>query len=276
MSIKTRMIKEKVYFFLSYVSVGITLFILGSIIFYTFINGFRSWNLDFFLLPESSPLDPRQGIAHAIQGSVIVSFTAAALATPISILAAIYLSEYASDKIRGYISNILEIMASIPSIVVGIITYLLFVEPLRTFSAFAGSMALTIMMIPYMTRVCEDTFLSIGKEYREAGLALGLHKWKVSTYIVLRMGMRGIITGFALAFGRIFGETAPLLFTALGSRTFFTGFLNPVSSITLLIYEYSKSPFETWINIAWGAAALLMIIILFINILIRFVVGKRI
>jgi len=128
-------------------------------------------------------------------------------------------------------------------------------------------------MIPIMTRTSEDVLLSIGREYREAGLALGLPKWKVSLHIILNMATNGILTGFALAFGRIFGETAPLLFTARGSKSFFTGFLNPASSITLLIYEYSKSPFDIWVNIAWGASAFLMVLTLSMNLLIRYFLG---
>jgi phosphate transport system permease protein len=268
-----RMIKEKIYFILAYSSLALTIFILGSIIFYTFLNGFKTWSIEFFLLPQSSPLNPHQGIAHAIQGSVIMSFTAAIIATPISILAAIYLTEYSSIEHRELIDNILDVMASIPSIVVGIVAYLLFVEPFHSFSAFSGGMALSIMMIPIMTRSTEEALLSVGREYREAGLALGLPKWKVSTHIVVNIATNGILTGFILAFGRIFGETAPLLFTARGSKTFFTGFFNPTSSITLLIYEYSKSPFKIWIDIAWGASAFLMLLILLINLLMRYFMG---
>ncbi len=269
MSLKYRMIKQKTYFILSYVSVILTLFILGSVIYFTFINGIKSWNLDFFLRAAGSPLNPHQGIAHAIQGSLILSFTASIIATPVSILAAIYLTEYASYEFRRKTDVLLNTMASIPSIVVGIVSYILLVLPLHSFSALSGSLALAFMMLPIMTKASEDAFLSVPVEYREAGLALGLHKWKVSIWVVLKIAKSGVLTAFALAFGRIFGETAPLLMTALGSRNYFTGYLNPISSITLLVYEYAKSPFQIWINIAWGASLLLLILSLGINLMVR-------
>ena len=274
-NLRVRKIKEKIFFTLSYISIAITLIILGSVIFFTFVKGINSWSISFFLSPQRSPLDPNQGIAHAIQGSLLMSFLAAAISTPISILAAIYLSEYASTAFREKAEYILDAMAGIPSIVVGVVSYLLFVLPLGTFSAFAGSMALAIMMFPLMTRASQDAFMRVGREYREAGLAVGLPKWKVSLHIVLYIDKNGVITGFALAFGRIFGETAPLLMTALGSRSFPTDIFAPTSSITLLIYEYSKSPFEIWINIAWGASLFILIMNLAINLVIKFSVGDR-
>ena len=274
MKLKYRMIKQRIYFTLSYASIILTLFILGSVIYFTFINGIKSWSLDFFLQTTRSPLNPHQGVAHAIQGSFILSFTASIIATPMSILAAIYLTEYVSDKFREKVDTLLDVMAGIPSIVVGIVSYILFVLPLHTFSALSGSLALAFMMLPIMTRASEDAFLSVPVEYREAGLALGLHKWKVSVWIVLKIAKSGVLTAFALAFGRIFGETAPLLMTALGSRSYFTGYLNPVSTITLLVYEYAKSPFQIWINIAWGASLLLLVLSLSINLMVRYIWRK--
>jgi phosphate transport system permease protein len=270
-----RLIKQKVMTGLCYLSVAITLSILGAVIFYTFINGIRSWTPYFFTAPQKFPLDPKQGIAHAIQGSIILSFLASIVATPVSIIAALYLTEYADSRIRENFDSILDVMASTPSIVVGVVSYTLFVLPLRGFSTISGALALAIMMIPIMTRACEDAFLSIERRYREAGLALGLHRWKVLSMIILKMARNGVLTGFILAFGRIFGETAPLLMTALGSRTYFSGLFEPVSSITLLIYEYSKSPFEIWIDIAWGASLLLMLLTLGINIAIKLWMGNR-
>ena len=270
-----RKLKEKIFFGLSYLSVAIALTILISVIFFTVINGIGSWNISFFVSSEKSPLDPNQGIAHAIQGSFLMSFLAAGVATPISIFGAIYLSEYASPAFKEKAEFILDAMAGIPSIVVGVVGYLLFVLPFNKFSGFAGAMALAIMMFPVMTRVSEDAFNRVGREYREAGLAVGLPKWRVSLNIVLYMAKNGVITGFALAFGRIFGETAPLLMTALGSRTFPRSLFSPTSSITLLIYEYSKSPFKIWINIAWGAALFILLLNLGINLAIRLSLGGR-
>jgi|Deesub1362B_J571_1020462.scaffolds.fasta_scaffold00003_263 phosphate transport system permease protein len=275
MGIRTRLMKQRVMISLSYLSILLTLGILGAVIFFTFLNGIKSWNLAFFTEAQKFPLNPRQGISHAIQGSLILSLTASAIAAPISILAAIYLTEYADERLRESFDSILDVMASTPSIVVGVVSYILIVLPLQGFSALSGAVALAIMMMPIMTRACEDALMSIERRYREAGLALGLHKWRVSLSIILRMAKGGVLTGFALAFGRVFGETAPLLMTALGSRTFFSGFFEPVSSITLLIYEYSKSPFEIWIDIAWGASLLLMLLTLGINVSIRLWMGKK-
>jgi phosphate transport system permease protein len=168
-----------------------------------------------------------------------------------------------------------EVLSGVPSIVAGVVAYGFVVIPMRHFSAFAGGVALAILMIPTVTRTTEEMIRLVPQSYREAGLALGIPQWKTTIQIVLRTAFRGIVTGILLAVARIAGETAPLLFTALGNRFWSTALDQPMASLTAFIYDYAKSPFEDWNKQAWTAALVLIILISILSLLLRVATRSR-
>ena len=168
-----------------------------------------------------------------------------------------------------------DVLSGVPSIVAGVVAYTLVVIPMKHFSAFAGGVAMAILMIPTVTRTTEEMIRLVPDSFREAGLALGIPQWKTTLQIVLRTAFRGIVTGILLAIARVAGETAPLLFTALGNRFWSTEIDQPIGSLTVFIYDYAKAPFEDWNNQAWTAALVLIVMISVLSFAVRFVTRSR-
>jgi len=209
------------------------------------------------------------GIANALLGSLLIVFFAAVIAIPIGIFGGIYLSENKNTKLAYWCRLAVDVLQGTPSIVVGIVIYFWIVKPLGTFSALSGSVALSIMMLPIVLRSTEETLKLLPSTLKEAGLALGLPYHKVILRIVLPCGFSGVLSGSILAVARIAGETAPLLFTAFGNPYFASNILKPMQSLPLLIFNYATSPYDEWHNLAWGAALILLIWVLLLNIITK-------
>ena len=209
------------------------------------------------------------GIANALIGSLLIVFFAALIAIPLGILGGIYLSENKSKKLAYYVRLSVDVLQGTPSIVVGIVIYFWIVKPLGTFSALSGSVALAIMMLPIVVRSTEETLKLLPSTLMEAGLALGLPYHKVVLRVILPCGFSGVISGVILAVARIAGETAPLLFTAFGNPYFSTNVLKPMQSLPLLIFNYATSPYDEWHDLAWGAALILLIWVLLLNVITK-------
>jgi phosphate transport system permease protein len=209
------------------------------------------------------------GIANALMGSLLIVFFAALIAIPFGIMAGIYLSENKSTKLAYWCRLAVDVLQGTPSIVVGIVIYFWIVKPFGTFSALSGSVALSIMMLPIVVRSTEETLKLLPSTLKEAGLALGLPYHKVILRIVLPCGFSGVLSGSILAVARIAGETAPLLFTAFGNPYFSTNILKPMQSLPLLIFNYATSPYDEWHDLAWGAALILLIWVLLLNIITK-------
>jgi phosphate transport system permease protein len=206
------------------------------------------------------------GIANALLGSLLIVFFASLIAVPIGIMCGIYLSENQTGKLSYWSRLAVDVLQGIPSIVIGIVIYFWLVKPIGTFSAFSGSVALSIMMLPIIIRSTEETLKLIPFSLKEAGLALGLPHHRVILKVIVPCGVSGILSGVMLSVARIAGETAPLLFTAFGNPFLSANIGKPMQSLPLLIFNYATSPYEDWHNLAWGASLILLIWVLLLNI----------
>ncbi len=209
------------------------------------------------------------GMANAIVGTLVLLGMAAVVGVPIGVMGGVYLAEYGSDRANYWIRFAADVLNGIPSIVWGVVVWALLVVPFKTFSAYAGGAALGFMMIPLIMRTTEEVLVLVPQSYREAGLALGIARWKIITVIVIKTALKGIITGVLIATARIAGETAPLLFTALGNNFWNHNLSEPIAALPLQIYNYAVSPYEDWHRQAWAGALVLMAIILTLNIIVR-------
>jgi len=209
------------------------------------------------------------GMANAIWGTITLLVLAAAFGVPLGVLGGIYLAEYGSDRVNGWLRFSADVLNGVPSIVWGMVVYLVLVVPFKTFSAYAGAAALGLMMIPLVMRTTEEVLILVPQSYREAALALGVARWKMIMVIVVRTALKGIATGVIVAMARIAGETAPLLFTALGNNFWAHSLKEPIAALPLQIFAYAISPYDDWHRQAWAGALVLMALILALNILVR-------
>jgi phosphate transport system permease protein len=191
------------------------------------------------------------------------------------VLGGIYLAEYGTERANYWIRYAADVLNGIPSIVWGMVVYILLVVPFKTFSAYAGGVALGLMMIPLVMRTTEEMLLLVPQGYREAALALGIPRWKIVIVIVVRTAMKGIITGVLVALARVAGETAPLLFTALGNNFWNRNLGEPIAALPLQIFSYAISPYDDWHRQAWAGALVLLGIILSLNIFVRIISRDR-
>lgn len=242
---------------------------LFVILFYILKEGFTKINWHFFVNLPKPVGETGGGIANALIGSLLIVFFAAVIAIPFGIMGGIYLSENKKSNLAYWCRLSVDVLQGTPSIVVGIVIYFWIVKPLGTFSALSGSIALSIMMLPIVVRSTEETLKLLPSTLKEAGLALGLPYHKVILRIILPCGFSGVLSGIILAIARIAGETAPLLFTAFGNPYFSTNILKPMQSLPLLIFNYATSPYDEWHDLAWGAALILLIWVLLLNIITK-------
>lgn len=242
---------------------------------YTLIQGISALNLDFFIQMPKPVGETGGGMANAIVGTGILIGLGALFGLPVGIMAGIYLAEYGDNPFAATVRFLADVLSGIPSIVVGVVAYIIVVLPMKHFSALAGGVALAILMIPTVTRTTEEMIRLVPQSYREAGLAIGIPRWKTTLRIILPTALKGITTGILLAIARAAGETAPLLFTALGNRFWSTAIDQPIGSLTVFIYDYSKAPFEDWIRQAWGAAFVLIGLIFILSLIFRIVTRSR-
>jgi len=213
------------------------------------------------------------GIANALVGSIILVAMSSIVAIPIGMLAGIYLSENPGTRLAYWSGLCVDILQGVPSIVVGIVVYFWIVKPIG-FSAVSGSIALAIMMLPIVIRSTEQTLLLLPPSLKEAALSLGVPYHRVILKVIVPCGFAGILSGIILSIARIIGETAPLLFTALGSSLFSTNILKPMESLPHLIYTYATSPYDDQHDLAWGASFILLMFVLLLNIFTKLITRK--
>jgi phosphate transport system permease protein len=246
------------------------LFILA----YLIKQGATSLNLEFFTRAPKPPGEAGGGMGNAILGSLILIGVASACGLPVGIGAGLYLAEHRATKLARSVRFLADVLNGLPSIVMGIFAWELLVRPVHHFSALAGGVALGAMMIPMLTRTTEEMVRLVPVSLREAALALGYSRSRTSLTIVLRTAMGGIVTGALVAVARIAGETAPLLFTALGNNFWSTKVTAPIAALPLQIYEYATGPYDEWHTLAWAGAIVLVGLVLVISILARLVVRR--
>jgi phosphate transport system permease protein len=215
-------------------------------------------------------------MANAILGSAKLLLLATLFGVPIGFFGAIYLAEFSGSKVAFVVRYAADLLNGVPSIVIGIFAYSVAVQPFKHFSTFAGGFALGVMMIPITLRSTEQFLLGVPRTLREGAMALGASKWKTISTVVVPAAYRGILTAVLLAFARVAGETAPLLFTALGNRFWSNGWNEPTASLPVMIYNYALSPFEDWHRQAWAAGLVLLGLILVINIVARAILARGI
>jgi phosphate transport system permease protein len=250
--------------------VALLLLILGYIAW----QGVSSLSLQ-FLIDTPKPVGEGGGIGNAILGTLVLLGLASATGLPLGIAAGVYLSEFGRGWFAGLVRFVADTLTGVPSIVTGVFVYTLIVLPMRQFSALAGGVALGLIMIPIVTRTTEEMLRLVPASLREGALALGAPQWRVTTGVVLPAAASGIATGAMLAVARVSGETAPLLFTAFGSRFFNVYLDQPIASLTVQIFNYAVSPYDEWHAQAWAATLVLMTLILVINISVRVLTRKK-
>ena len=255
------------------IGLAFLLWILSILMF----KGFSA--LSFSMLTHSTPAPGSEGggLANAIVGSLMIVLSCSLLSTPIGVLAGVYLSEYSDrSKIAEVTRFVNDIMLSAPSIVIGLFVYALIVVPSKHFSGWAGTIALSLIAIPVVVRTTENMLKLVPVSLREAAFALGAPKWKVSTSVVLKAAKSGVMTGLLLALARVSGETAPLLFTALNNQFFSTDMNKPMANLPVVIFQFAMSPYDNWVNLAWGGALLITLTVLALNIIARVVFREKV
>jgi len=250
--------------------VSVLFFILG----YLFEHGVRSLNWAFFTqLPKPSG-EIGGGMANAIVGSGKVLLLATLIGVPIGFLAGVFLAEYSGKTFAFIIRYTVDLLNGVPSIVVGIIAYALVVEPMKHFSALSGGIALGIMMIPIAVRTTEEFLRAVPNSMREGAMALGATKAKTVFTVVVPAAISGLISGMMLNLARVAGETAPLLFTALGNMFWSHGWLQPIATLPVMIYNYAIAPEEDLHQQAWAAGFVLLALVLIVNVTARMIIAR--
>ncbi|MGH7560353.1 MAG: phosphate ABC transporter permease PstA [Gemmatimonadales bacterium] len=267
--------KARVMVGLLAVAVGIAvlplLLILGMLV----VKGASSINLDFFTRLPVAAGETGGGVGHAIVGTLLMVGTAALIGLPIGIAAGIYSAEFSGTRLATVTRFVADVMNGTPSIVVGVFAWAWIVATQKHFSGLAGSAALAFLMIPMVMRTTEEMIRLVPNSLREAALALGYPRWRTSLSIVVRTTLPGIVTGSLLAIARIAGETAPLLFTALGSHYLVTDIRQPMAALPLVVFTYSTGPYQDWHRLAWATALVLIVVVLVLSIAARIATRQR-
>lgn len=265
------------YFFTG-LAAGLSVIVVGTLIAifaYLVIKGAGSLNWSFLTQTPKPVGEAGGGMANALLGSVMILAIASLFGVPIGIGAGVYLAEYGRNRLGKLVRFTADVLNGVPSIVIGLVAYGLVVIQQKHFSAFAGGVALAIMMIPTVTRTTEEMLLLVPQAVREAAFGLGIPQWRTTVSITLATARSGIITGIMLAFARVAGETAPLLFTAFGNQFWSFSANQPVAALPLQIFSYAISPFDEWHRQAWAGALMLVILIVGTTTLVRFVFMRR-
>jgi phosphate transport system permease protein len=254
----------------TFVAVGILVIILS----YIAMRGISALSLR-FLVDTPRPVGEGGGIGNAIVGSALLLLLSSVVGLPLGIATGVYLSEFGGGLFASVVRFLVDTLTGIPSIVTGVFVYAIVVLRMSHFSAFAGGIALALIMIPIVARTTEEMIKLVPHSLREGALALGAPQWRVTMGVVIPAAASGIATGAMLAIARVSGETAPLLFTAFGSRFFPRNLNEPIASLTVQIYNYAISPYDEWHAQAWAATLVLMTLILSINLVVRFLTRKK-
>jgi phosphate transport system permease protein len=252
------------------VTVSILFVILGCLVY----NGGRSLDWNFFTKLPLPPGEIGGGMANAIVGTVEIVAVAALIGLPVGFLAGVYLSEFEDKAFAATVRYVSDLLNGIPSIVVGLLAWALLVKPMKGFSALAGSIALSALLIPVVTRQTEQFLREVPNSLREGALALGASKWKMIATVVVPAGSKGVLTGMILGVARISGESAPLLFTAFNNQFWSAGMFQPTASLPNMIYYRALSPYDDWHRQAWAAGLVLITLVLLANIAARLVLAK--
>ncbi|MCL5263911.1 MAG: phosphate ABC transporter permease PstA [Chloroflexi bacterium] len=246
-------------------AIGLLFAILG----YVLLQGITAVNLDFLTQLPKPVGEPGGGMVNAIVGTLILVAIACAIALPTGILAGVYLAEFGRNRKGTAIRFVTDVLTGIPSIAIGIFAYALIVLPMRSFSAIAGGVALGIIMMPIVTRTTEEMLMMVPNSLREASLALGIPEWRMILRVVVPTAGAGITTGAMLAIARAAGETAPLLFTALGNRYWQTDLWHPIAALPLQVFAYAIAPYDDWHAQAWAGALVLLALVLLLSVAAR-------
>jgi phosphate transport system permease protein len=261
---------------LSMTAMVIGLAALSWILWTLFSKGFAVLSWEFFTQDTPAPGSEGGGLRNAILGSLMILGVTTLVSTPIGILAGIYLAEFGStSKFAATARFVTDIMLSAPSIVIGLFVYALMVETLGGFSGWAGSVALSLIAIPVVVRTTENMLRLVPSTLREAAFAVGAPRWKVSISVTLRAVKAGVVTGVLLAIARVTGETAPLLFTALNNQFFSADMSQPMGNLPVVIFQFALSPYDNWVNLAWGGALLIAFLVLAVNIGVRVIFRNK-
>ena len=271
-----RVIADRLWIAFSFAAVIVAIIPLASILYDVTALGISSINLDFFTMLPPTPLPGAiGGLGNALQGTLILVGLATCIGLPIGLFSGVYISEYGDNWYGTSVRFLGDVLVGNPSIVFGILGYILLVLPLHAYCAVAGGVALGIMMMPIISNTTAEGLKLVPNSMREASMALGIRKWR-TTLLIVSNAKGPIATGSLLAVARVMGETAPLILTAGISTLWFSGPLQPTASLTYYIYYFATSPFPNWVKLAWGAAFILIVTIMVINIAVRFVTrGKR-
>jgi phosphate transport system permease protein len=257
------------------VAAGLAILVLAIILGYIITQGISSFNLS-LLIGAAKPVgEAGGGMRNEILGTFFLIILASIIALPIGLLTGIYLTEFGSRRTAYVVRFVADVLSGIPSIVVGVFAYAIVVLPMKSYSALSAGIALAIIMIPVVARTAEESLRLVPNSMREAALALGITPSRAVIGVIVPGAMTGIVTGIMLAVARIAGETAPLIFTALGSQFGYQGFLKPIGALPLSIYKYATSPYPDWHRQAWAGAFLLTLLVLGISILVRWLSNRK-
>jgi len=270
-----RKIKSTLASGIAFVSALLVIAPLGLVFFHLLVNGAGSVNWDFFTKLPAPVGALGGGMVNAIVGSLELLALAGAIGIPIGVLGGVYLAEYGSARINSVLRFLADVLNGIPSITWGVVVYGLVVLRFKGFSAYAGGLALGLIMIPLILRTTEEVVLLVPNGYREAALALGVSRWKTIVHIVMKTASKGIITGILLALARVGGETAPLLFTAFGNRFWNHSLSQPIAALPLQIFTYAISPYDDWHRQAWAGALVLVTGVFCVNVIVRILTRGR-
>ena len=272
---RSRNIKSGVAYSFCLLSAVLALIPLILILAYVIIQGAAALNLDFLTQLPKPVGETGGGMGNAILGSLMLMSIAAVLGLPFGVLAGAYLAEFRSPRLSWAVRLLADILSGVPSIIVGVFVYTLLVLTMKRFSALAGGVALGILMLPTVARTTEEMLRMVPDSLREASLALGIPRWRTIYSIIIKSASGGIMTGVMLALARISGETAPLLFTALNSRTWPTGLDKPVASLPVQIYTYAIAPYADWHQQAWAGSLVLVLMVLILSVGSKLYFGRK-
>jgi phosphate transport system permease protein len=270
-----RKVTNRIVLVLSTAAAALAISLLVIILGYTLFQGVSYLNLNFLTQAIKPVGEAGGGMRNEIFGTFILVGLGSLIALPIGLFAGIYLSEYASPKVGSTIRFMADILAGVPSIVVGVFIYAIMVKPMHSYSALSAGAALAVIMVPIVARTAEEALKLVPNTMREAALALGITRWRAVLSVVMPGAMTGIVTGIMLAVARIAGETAPLLFTALGSQFGVQGLLKPIGALPMQIYHYAFSPYKSEQQQAWTGAFLLIVLVLGISVIVRWVSNRK-
>lgn len=256
------------------VAVVVAILPLFFILFDLIAKGAGSLSLDFFTRTPAPAGEQGGGVVHAIVGTLVMVGTASLIGLPIGVGAGIYCAEYPASRLTWVTRFVADVLNGTPSIVVGVFAWTWIVAQQKHFSALAGSAALAMLMVPMVMRTTEEMIKLVPNSLREAALALGYPRWRTSLTIVARTALPGILTGSLLAIARVAGETAPLLFTALGSQYLVTKLNEPMAALPLIVFTYATGPYEEWHQFAWAAALVLILVVLILSVGARLAVNR--